>query len=141
VKHTNLSLKAIALCSVLAICGCNTSSIVRGSGPALAQVEIPFKDDVTSVKCTASFNLSCQNGISHLRNRDWQKAVDELNQAISKDGKDVKAQFALGVAYEMLNELDKAMEHYKVANFLKGDPEYMRAVDRVDYKKKHQTVK
>jgi len=137
-NNTRDILNVIVLCATLGAGGCKTTDVVFRTGSAVAQVDVPYKGDVAAITCLASTDQHCFNGIGHLRNRDWQKAVDELTQAVAKNTKDDKAHFALGVAYEMLEDLDKAMEHYKAANFVKNQPDYMRAVDRVETKLKQK---
>lgn len=137
-------IKAILLWVTIGACGCQMTDVVFKKGTAVAEVDVPYKGDVAAIKCFASNDQHCFNGIGHLRNRDWQKAIDELTKAVDKDGKDTKdhkAHFALGVAYEMQDNLEKALEHYKAANFTHGDPDYIRALDRAETKMKQNIGK
>jgi tetratricopeptide (TPR) repeat protein len=114
--------------------GCSVyKDMTAPSQDRVATLDVPFDGDNVTVTATASSSSGDSfEGVGHLRNRDWDKAVECLTRVIEKDPEDTQAHFALGVAYEMLDQYPNAEKHYKKANLYEGGSEqHQQAVLRI----------
>jgi len=123
-----LFLTAAALCSS---CATVERAVV---GPVEALVTIPgaAPGQTEQYIVEASASRSCQAGVRAFRNQEWELAITAFEQTLLEDPDDEHAHFALGVAYELTGRVDKALEHYEIANRLprRPNPSYAMSVER-----------
>lgn len=89
----------LALCNMLLVAGCATSSGPRPSAEALRKAS----------------EINTQIGIRYLQLGDLQQAVRKLEKALRQDANNADAHTTLGVVYERLDKTDQAHEHYRRA--------------------------
>ena len=79
-------------------------------------------------------NEYCDAGVRHMRNDDWDDALAQLKRAVQAEPDDDCAHYALGVAYEKTGDPERALTHYKRANYLRDFPLYTEAFRRLKEK-------
>ncbi len=62
-----------------------------------------------------------QQGLAHLRSRQWEQAIAYYQQALPHYPQPEEIHFHLGYAYHQMGELHQAMEHYQRALSLRPD--------------------
>lgn len=115
-----------------------TTSVVTVHAAAPSAPD-PFVSKDYEVTVKSSSNSACRAGVADLRNEDAPRAIENLQRAVDQNPKDEDAHFALGIAYEMNGQYEKALEEFKAANRLtsKTNPEYdasrRRAQAKLEY--------
>ncbi|CAG1009216.1 hypothetical protein PHYC_03672 [Phycisphaerales bacterium] len=132
--RTNLvGLAALIVLGFLGLAGCAAVNKAIDDPARKVTVDVPFKGDAVGVTVVSwSSEGDIADGVGHLANHDYDKAKEAFERALTltKDA-DPDTHFGLGVAYEMLENLPKAEEHYKAANLLKPREDRGAAVRRV----------
>lgn len=152
-KYATAALLWIALSCLLAMgAGCEAwdrlvdrdsggSSSLASSKKAkdLATVEVKDADgDVEVVTVMPSGNKNSKKGVGHLRAREWDQAIDAFKAALpKKESKDAANDYyALGIAYEVKEDVKLAVENHKCAVRLKNDDKFSQALMRAEAKLK-----
>src|SRR3990172_7915691 len=68
-------------------------------------------------------------GDKYFENRQWDKAIDEYEESLSKNKNQPEIYFKLGNAYSKKGDLEKAIEVFNKATQLK--PDYSEAYQRL----------
>ena len=69
------------------------------------------------------------DGDKYFENRQWDKAIDEYKESLSKNKNQPEIYFKLGNAYSKKGDLEKAIEAFNKATQLK--PDYSEAYQRL----------
>jgi tetratricopeptide (TPR) repeat protein len=105
------------------------------TGPVETLVEVPAAKpgEMEQYVVEASASRPCEAGVRAFRDQQWEVAITAFQQALGEDPDDENAHFALGIAYEMTGQLDKALEQYESANRLprRPNPAYSMSIERV----------
>ena len=56
-----------------------------------------------------------ERGLSHLQNKDFEKALVEFQRSINTDSKNKKSYYATGIVYDMMGKYSDAEKYYKEA--------------------------
>mgnify|MGYP002713017689 CR=1 FL=1 len=77
----------------------------------------------------ARYEEALNRGHSYSWDQRWQEAITAFDFAVSQEPNEPAAYAGLGMAYLELNDLEKALENYKLAaKYSKGDVIYLRQV-------------
>jgi hypothetical protein len=79
----------------------------------------------------SSSNESCMQGVRMLRVGDWGTALMAFQVALQESGKDHAAAFGAGLASEAMGKFDQAERYYRQAGAIRGNREYLEALERV----------
>jgi len=131
-----LILGTLAVLSV-SLASCDALPPQLGGEPGedrIATVIVPdsLSDRDVSIEVIASGDKKVREAIKHMQNEDFETAASVLEQAVEESPNDHRALFALGVCYEWLAEIEKAVDLYKRANIAKSDPLYQAARVRAE---------
>lgn len=132
-RHATAALSA--LIPLLCLAACESMSMPWETTTAFVQIDDENGQSV-DLEVGSSSSVSSREGIAAFRNEDWEAAVTKLKAAVGADPEDHNSHFALGVAYEQMGDLDKALQHFKRANVTpkKAVVQYDDAVRRVKAK-------
>lgn len=97
----------------------------------LAEVQTEYEEETITLTVEASSTPASKEGVGHLRNGDWAKAVTAFENAVATDSDDVRSRFGLAVAYEMSGDLAKAEEQYKAVNLRENNADAQAGLERV----------
>ena len=64
---------------------------------------------------TNESKIDFNNGLKHYRLKEYQKAIPHLNSAVEKSPDFVEAYRMMAHCYDRLDNIDKAIENYKLA--------------------------
>ena len=84
----------------------------------------------------SSLNRESKLGIRYMGAEAWDAAIEKLNRAVDDGDDDARTHFALGVAYELTNQYERAKTHYMIAieNAPKQVESYEIALMRINTK-------
>ena len=106
---------------------------VRQITPHYSEVELSLKTRDDSVSGSPGrVNKLLKIGNKYAEHGDWDRALEQFQQAVTVNHDSPAANYNLAVVLELKGKLHKAKEHYETAARLKSDPLYTRAVSRIN---------
>jgi tetratricopeptide (TPR) repeat protein len=109
------------LAFTLVACGAGPQQPDEGNKPRKPQANTnPSKEEIKEIQAKSASALA--RGAEYFKAKNFQKAVAEFEKALEEDPKSAMAVFNIGLSYQMLGNMDKAMEYYqKTTDMGKGD--------------------
>jgi tetratricopeptide (TPR) repeat protein len=106
---------------------------VRQITPHYSTLKLSLKTRDDSLSGSSKrINKLLSAGNKYAEHRDWDRALEQFQQAVTVNHDSPAANYNLAVILEVKGNLHEAKEHYETAARLKPDPVYTRAVSHIN---------
>ncbi len=97
---------------------CVVAGLALGIGGCAVErrISVPYAGKETVHVVKSSWDRDCRDGVMHLDNKDYERALHCFEATTERNPKDWRGWFGLGLTQEMLGRYAEALDSYKRAN-------------------------